>query len=133
MSDELRDKVQALLEEITGVPEIEPDEEGDWVMEVPAGLLIVHVVDDDPAHVQLRAQVTEPVPASTKLVSDIIALNAEALFSRVCLYEDSQVVVEADILGATLDRALLELTMDVLAGTMDAIAEEHLGNWQNAG
>lgn len=132
MSDDLSTTIEDLLKQITGVDEIEPDEDGDWVFEVPAGLLVVHAVTEDPARVELRAQVTEPVPASDKLVADVLALNADAVFSRICLYDGSQVVVEADLFAATLDRPTLELTMDVVAGTMAAIAEDFLPGWQSA-
>ena len=132
MSDEVSAQIEELLKQITGAETIEPDEDGDWVFEVPAGLLVVHPAADDPARVELRAQVTEPVPASDKLVADILSLNADAVFTRVCLYDGSQVVVEADLFAATLDRATLEITMDIVGGTMAVIAEDFVPTWQAA-
>ncbi|CAN5178664.1 hypothetical protein BH09ACT11_BH09ACT11_16790 [soil metagenome] len=132
MSDDLSTQIEDLLKQITGAEEIEPDEDGDWLFEVPAGMLVVHAAADDPARVELRAQVTEPVPASDKLAADVLALNGEAVFSRICLYDGSQVVVEADLFAATLDRATLEITMDIVGGTMAVIAEDFLAGWQTA-
>lgn len=129
----LTEQIEQLLREITGVDEIEADEDGDWVLEVPAGILILHAEASEPARVELRAQVTEPVPPSDQLVADVLALNADAVFSRICLYDDQQVVVEADLFAATLDRDSLEITMGILAGTMAAIDEEFLAGWQSAG
>jgi hypothetical protein len=101
-ADMVRSYVETLLEQLSGSDKIKPDDDGDYPVRFRQALYYVRLVGDTHPVVQIFSVALSGIPTSPELLAVLNELNSDIRFARV-FWVREQVLVEADLIGSTLD------------------------------
>lgn len=116
----VRDRVEALLQQILSLDSIEPDEEGDYSVVSPSGqqLWVRLYGHADPVNVQVFSVLATNIEPTPELMCEINSINASAAYAKV-LWKDGAVIVEVDLSGKSLARADIANALEMVGLTVD--------------
>lgn len=120
-----RDVITAYVEKLlgaqTGSDRVAADEDGDYPVRFGNARYYVRLVGDPDPDVSVFAVALHDVPASAGLLADLNDLNGKLRFARA-FHAQEGVLVEADLLGDSVDPAGLRAACEVVGHVADSIA-----------
>ncbi len=122
-SDMVRAYIETLLERLTGNEKITPDDDGDYPVRYRRALYYVRVIGEGAPVVQVFSIALANVQLSTELLTELNRINADVRFTRV-FWVREQVLVEADLVGSTLDPEEFDNACTAVATITDRIGPE---------
>lgn len=118
--DRIRPYVEKLLEEGFGIPDLKPDEDGDYPFRFRSAGYYVRLINESAPTLQLFSIVVRDIKRTAKLLAALNDINSRASFARV-YWTDSRVVVATELVAETLDAQELGNACNVVGQLADAI------------
>jgi hypothetical protein len=112
--------VEKLLRAQTGSDRVAADEDGDYPVRFGSARYYVRLVGDQDPDVSVFAVAVHDVPASAELLADLNDLNGKLRFARA-FHAQEGVLVEADLLGESVDPAGFRTACEVVGQVADSI------------
>lgn len=122
-TDMVRSYVETLLERLTGSDKVRADEDGDYPVRFRQALYYVRLVGDTHPVVQVFSVALSGVPSTPELLAALNSINSDIRFARV-FWVREQVLVEADLVGSTLDPDEFDNACRAVATITDNIGPE---------
>jgi hypothetical protein len=126
--DRIRPYLEKLLREGFGIPDLAPDEDGDYPFRFGSAAYYVRLVNEHAPTVQLFGVVVRDVKRSPKLLGRLNDINASLGFVRV-YWIDNKVVVATELVAETLDAEELGNACNVLGRAADGIGRGLVGEF----
>lgn len=120
-SEMVRAYVESMLEHLVGVERVVPDHDGDYPVRLRSALYYVRIIDGPEVTVQVFSVAVDEIEASPELLSAINDLNSRTRFVRV-FWIRGQVLIEADLVGDTVEPRGFGNACDAVASTTDQVA-----------
>jgi hypothetical protein len=119
-----RDVVTAYVEKLlgtqTGSDRIAADEDGDYPVRFGNAQYYVRLVGEPDPDVSVFAVALHGVPTSAELLADLNDINSKLRFARA-FHAQEGVLVEADLLGESVDPAGFRAACEVVGHVADSI------------
>jgi hypothetical protein len=114
---DLRERLGELLSQFLGSDDLEPDEDGDFVLATPEGSrMVVCLMGGDPTTVRFAAVLAELVRPSPELFEELNAINASVRHLKV-VHRDDTVQIEVDLDGDAIDDAAVTQALRTIRST----------------
>lgn len=120
--DMVRAYVETLLERLTGADKMSPDHDGDYPVRYRNSLYYVRLIGEVDPVVQVFATAVSDIPLSPDLCVRLNEINSDIRFARV-FWVAEQVLVEADLVGSTLDPEEFDNACTAVAAITDRHAD----------
>lgn len=117
----VRAYVESMLEHLTGEARLDPDHDGDYPIRYRSALYYVRIIDDPEVTVQVFSIAVDEIEPSPELLSALNDLNSNLRFVRA-FWVLGQVLIEADLVGDTVEPRGFSNACDAVASTTDHIA-----------
>jgi hypothetical protein len=101
-TENVRERLEAMLKEFLGVETLVSDPEGDYPVRAGSAKYYVRLSDDDPSVVRIYAQILVGVTASEKLYETLNAANGYIKFGRM-FHQGDTVFVSNELVASTID------------------------------
>jgi hypothetical protein len=92
--------LETLIEQLTGVPKAQPDEDGDYYIPTQGSGFFARVEGDEPPVFRLFSVIAAEVDSCSELFEAINDINTHLSFLRA-MYVRDQVLIEGDLLALT--------------------------------
>jgi hypothetical protein len=126
----VRAYVETLLERLTGNEKVVADKDGDYPVRYKDALYFVRLVGEVDPVVQVFATAVTGIPSTPALLEQLNEINSSIRFARV-FWVHEQVLVEADLIGSTVDPEEMDSACRAVATITDhfgpLIAQAHGG------
>lgn len=120
--DRIRPYVEKLLSEGFGIPDLAPDDDGDYPFRFRSAGYYVRLFNEKAPTIQLFSIVVRDIKRSPKLLAALNDVNAGAAFARV-YWLDQRVVVATELVAETLDAEELGNACTAVGSLADAIGK----------
>lgn len=118
--DRIRPYLEKLLREGFGIPDLTPDDDGDYPFRYRSAGYYVRLYNEQAPTIQLFSVVVRDIKRSPKLLAELNELNAGMAFVRV-YWVNLQVVVATELVAETLDAEELGNACNVIGRVADTI------------
>lgn len=122
-ADMVRAYVESMLERLTGVDRVVPDSDGDYPVRYRSALYYVRIMDDSEVTVQVFSVAVDGIDVSPELLGALNDLNCNLRFVRA-FWVRGQVLIEADLIGDTVEPRGFSNACDAVASTTDHVAAD---------
>jgi hypothetical protein len=118
--DRIRPYLEKLLREGFAIPDLAPDDEGDYPFRFRSAGYYVRLYNEAAPTIQLFSVVVRDIKKSPKLLSELNDLNAGMAYVRV-YWVNHQVVVATELVAETLDAEELGNACNIVGRVADGI------------
>lgn len=121
--DRIRPYLEKLLQEGFGIPDLQPDPDGDYPFRYRSAGYYVRLVNELSPTVQVFSTVLRDVKRSSKLLQAVNDINANIAFARVYVVEH-QIVVATELVAETLDAEELGNACNIVGRIADKVGSD---------
>jgi Putative bacterial sensory transduction regulator len=118
--DRIRPYLEKLLREGFAIPDLAPDDEGDYPFRFRSAGYYVRLINEQSPTVQLFSVAVHDIKRSPKLMGKLNEVNAALSFVRV-YWLDGKVVVSTELVAETLDAEELGNACNIVGRAADGI------------
>jgi hypothetical protein len=118
--DRIRPYVEKLLREGFAIPDLAPDDDGDYPFRFRSAGYYVRLTSEESPTLQLFSVVVRDIKRSPKLLARLNEMNAALTFVRV-YWLDQRVVVSTELVAQTLDAEELGNACNIVGRAADGI------------
>ncbi len=117
-----KEHVQEVIEEVFGILAVQQDDDGDYPLRRHGQLIYGRLArDSSPLAFQVFGILLRDVAATPELLSEMNQINARDPFVKL-IHVDNQLIVEADLVAASMDAIELETAVAKISRAMDTYA-----------